>query len=280
MSSVLGLLSQVNPLLLGAAAGALGAIVGFPLGRAAERFVKWPHTATLVTVLFVVGLPRLVVGMVEVQNRGPSYEAVLEEMKKYEVFQALVESYPESGVEIRAALEPILKEMPKDTSARVEVASRVIISKYVNKSIAKASDATLVEMLSLNALNLSKMTSTPQLCVDYYLGRGSFVAPGNFTSDDVIREGRVKAALLRSAVKSPSMPEKYLTSDEIGPELLRRYKDLKLDVAGLTKVAKIAELDPVEGCRIATDFSKALAGTEDQSSALLVKSLMKAGETP
>lgn len=280
MSSAASLLSGINPVILAGLAGALGAVVGFPLGRAAERFVKWPHTATVVTVLFVVGLPRLAVGLVEAQNRGPSYEAVLEEMKKYDVFQALVESYPESEAEIRAAIEPLLKEMPKDLKARVEMASRVIISKYVEKSITKASDAALAEMLALNALNQSRMAATPKLCVDYYLGRGALGASGNFTPDDVIREGRVKASLLRSAAKSPSTPARYLTADEIGAMLVKRYEDLKLDLNGLTKVGKVAELDPVEGCRVATEFSKALAGTDDKSSALLVKSLMKAGETP
>lgn len=275
MSAILAFLSEINPIVLGGMAGALGGAVGVLAGRWAKQFIKWPHTELVVTIFLMIVLPKLVVDLVEARDRSPSIEAVMKEVKKQDIFQALIESYPDSEAEFRAALQPILNEKPKDISARVEVASRLIVSRYVEKSIATASDGALAELLALNALTMSRLAAEPKLCVDYYLGRGSIGQSGNFSWEDLLREARVKASLLRTAVKSPSRPAVYWTMEEIGTELVKRYGDLKLDVQGLAKLEKVAELDPVEGCRIATDFAKALAGSDDKSSALLMKSLMK-----
>lgn len=230
---------------------------------------------TLLSMGTMYGAARLL----EYTQRNRNINESIAFIEKEKIFSTIFRLYPEAKERVRTELDAIYRSN-QDARARAETFSRVLIQEYFQKSVPLASNESIAEFLSWNAMLVGRLQTDPVACVDYYLGRRTPDVRIEGADYSVSRrEGDLKAAVIASAkeAQSPALP--YASMDEAMSVLAERYMKSRQDFSTAAKLEKVGELPADEGCRVARAFSSALAEGTPTESARLYKHFTKAGLT-
>jgi len=257
--------------LIGALAGALGALVTTPIkSKGARRFIP------LLCAIVAINLARSYIS--DLRDKYGYIESMNEAMnalKEQRLFSVLIKYHPEAEDQLREGFKQILLTIPTDqVAAASQHLSAEVVNRFLEKHMITASNQSIYLMLKFNAQVLDTLQD-PRDCVGYFLGTS--VNP-NALSADVIKEGsNLKANIIESSINNPSAPSKASHIEDVTTPLLQEYQRHGYSPDDLTKTQLVSTLPPVDGCRVATSFSNALASMDETQAAYVFKNLMLFG---
>ncbi len=260
--------------IFGAFGGALGAVIGALLSKIFKS-EKTSRIVTIICVVLAIQLPNHIIPQLK-KDIAPAQ--VLNQLKEQRLFSVIFRLHPEAEIEMKSKMEDVINNSPSDqVFLKAQAASAEFVAKYFNKHLVSASDEVTHKMLQHNVAVMKKFQNKPALCVGYYLGNPQF-AKDDVTNDFVIEESNIKADIIESSVSNPSLPPKAASTDDLIKIIAVAYQQKGYDLNDLTKIDRVGTLPPVEGCKIAMEFSEALASIDAKQSAYVFKNLIYLSE--
>lgn len=257
-------------MIFGALAGAIGGLLGSVLSRI---FKKEALTGLVAMVCVIVSVQVLNQILPDLKSDSTS-DAVMEELKKQKIFTAIFRFHPEAEAELRSKMTSVVSGTSSEQAFyEAQAASAEVVSKYIERHLATASDQATYDLLKRNAFVMAGFQDRPNLCVSYYLGRPNF-SREDLTPEFIAEESNVKANVVESSGLNPSPTLEAAGIDEIVEVIAKEYQRRGYDLQGLTKIEQVASLPPAEGCKIALDFSRALASLDMKQASHVFKSLL------
>jgi hypothetical protein len=270
VTSFLSLPNVVIYAIFGAIGGALGSLVGSLL----SKIFKKEKLSGIITIVFVVLAIQLPNHILPQMKKAAAPNQVMQELKGQRLFSVIFRLHPEAEEELKLKMTDVINNSPNDqVFYKAQAASAEIVAKYLNKHMVSASDEVTYKQIQREAKVIASFQNKPQLCVSYYFGNPQF-SKDDITPEFLNEESNLKADLIESSVSNPSMPPKAASIDEIINIIAESYQKNGYDLQGLAKIDQVATLPPAEGCKIAIDFSKALAAMEQKQAAYVFKNLL------
>ncbi len=260
--------------IFGAIGGALGSLIGYALSKIFKKDKLSDKLSGGITIVCIILAIQFTNHFVPEFKNKTAPAKIMSELKEQRLFSVIFRLHPEAEEEFKEKMINIMENIPSDqVFFSAQAASAELVTMYLNMHMISASEEMTYKQIQREAKIIDSFKNKPQLCVSYYLGSPKF------TKDDISEEflneeSNLKADLIESSVKNPSMPPKAASTDEIINIIAESYQKNGYDLQGLEKLGQITSLTPEEGCKIATDFSKALASMEQKQSSYVFKNLL------
>jgi len=256
--------------ILGAVSGVFGSVIGSLLSKA-FKLKKTSRIVTIFCIFLAIQVPSHIVPKLQ-KHIAPAQ--VLIQLKEQRLFALIFRLHPEAEGEMKAKMKEVIDNSSSDQLyLRAQAASAELVAKYFTKHLVSASDEMTYKMLRRNVEVMKMFKNKPILCVGYYLGKPQF-SKEDITNDFVTEQTNLKADIIESSVSNPSLPPKAANVDALIKIIAVVYQQKDYDLNDLAKIDQVGTLPPVEGCKIATEFSEALAFLDAKQSAYVFKNLI------
>lgn len=274
---------RFNSMIATGVMGGIGGLIGYLIG---SQFKSdgLKRLVPIVCVVLAIQVPKAVKPYLQ-----ESYKEVLQEkelnktfneIEKQRLITVLFYYHPEAKAEFRASFDKAIlnkSAIRGGVEAVMQQELSNIVAKYFEKHLMAASDESIYNLLQRNLANLKKFQGRPELCVGYYLGNPRFAA-SDLTPEFLTEEGNLKADVIESSVKEPSLPPQAANLDELANTLLEGYTQKGYSPDGLSKIGDVGTLPPIEGCRVAIEFSDVIASLDQNAGPRLFKNLTYLGQ--
>lgn len=273
-------------LALAAVFGVIASVIGFGIGTALSKLfnvkniVQW---TVLICVVASVKMPNVIKPYFETRFGAKIEEnrikTVMQDIEKLEFFSVIFEHHPEAKDQFTSAVRGIIFDDDIDQNEKrrlVQQTSAKITNGYYNQYLPLASDALLNRQIDRNLEVLLQFQDRPELCVGYYLGLPIFTA-SDFPTGFVETESDFKADVILAAINTPYVPSQAPSIDDLINIVIEAYQAKEADLGNLSKLNILLDLDAREACDIAIEFSDVLASLDDETSALVLRGLLLAG---
>lgn len=270
ITSFLSLPNIVIYAIFGAIGGVLGALIGAGFSKAFKK-EKLSRIITIICVVLAIQLPNHIIPQLK-KDAAPSQ--VMNELKQQRLFSVIFRLHPEAEHDLKRKMTEIINNSPSDqVFYKAQAASAEIVAKYLNKHMVSASDEMTFKKIQREAKVIASFQNKPQLCVSFYLGNPQF-SKDDITPEFLAEESSLKADLIESSINNPSLPPKAASIDEIINIIAQSYQKNGYDLQSLAKIDQVANLPPAEGCKIAIEFTKALASMGQKQASYVFKNLL------
>lgn len=260
--------------IFGAIGGALGALVGSFL----SKVFKKEKITQIVVIIFIVLSTQLPKHVLPELKKDVVPAQVLEQLKEHRLFSVIFRLHPEAEIEMKERMRDVINNAPADqVFLKAQAVSAEVVAKYFNKYLVSASDEVTHKMLNRSVAVMKKFQHKPELCVSYYLGQPQFNKE-DIPEDFITEQSNLKADIIESAVNNPSLPPKAASIDELLEIIALSYQQNGYDLANLEKIGLVGTLPADEGCRVALEFSNALATLDVKQSSYVFKNLLYLSE--
>jgi hypothetical protein len=158
-----------------------------------------------------------------------------------------------------------------------QLASSQIISKYIDRHMLSSSDMALHNFLVQQRVAMLTLQGEPDDCRRFFLGypvRSQDAT--NQVKTFLENISNAKAEVVESSVSNPSLATKE-TPDAVAADLMNEYRKNGYAAEDLGKVSEIANLPPVDACRVGTEFTSILASFDPTKGWQILKNLILAG---
>lgn len=247
--------------------GVLGGLVGVAVRRWIDG--RWAYLVPMLIGFAVANASANLIADAQAGDREA--KKLVAELAETEPMKTIIRLEPP----VRGELEKgIVSAMRGGTAEQKVAAARGVAGNIVKVrfagAIPSAGAAQLHRAAASELAALRALESRPTLCVDLYLGRG-------LPNIDQIEPGigkemlAAKAAVIESAATRPEKLETLLTQNEIIGLITRAAEARGGDHSALSKIGRIAELPPEEGCAIATRIETLLVDLDPKETAAVMK---------
>jgi hypothetical protein len=249
--------------------GALGVLVGMFARRWADG--RWAYLVPMLIGFAVANASANLIADAQAGDRQA--KKLVAELAVTEPLKTIIRLEPPVRGELEEGIVRALKG--GTTEQKSAMARRVavnIVQVRFARAVPSAGAAQIHRTVATELAGLRALESRPTLCVDVYLGRG-------LPNIDQIEPGigkemlAAKAAVIESAATRPEKLENLLTLNEIMGLFTRAAKARGGDNSALSKIGRIAELPPEEGCAIATQIETLLVDLDPKETAAVMKTL-------
>lgn len=256
--------------IFGGVGGAIGTLVGSALGRLFK--IKWLTWASqILCFVLAIQLPKLIVPGLEKET---AVAEAMQNFKSNRLYAIIFRQHPEAELEMKQNLALAINKFNSGESYSVaQDLTNKLVAKYFAQHINSTSDVSIYNVLKENAQAIQKFNSNPELCVNYYLGNPKF-KKGEIDDELISKETDLKADVIESSINNPSPLSTPGTLEDLSKILVGSYVSNGFDVSEMGKLEQLTTLPPVQGCKIATDFTIALASLDSKRAAYVFKSLM------
>jgi hypothetical protein len=273
-SIVTSFLSLPNIVITAIFAG-IGGLIGVLIGESLRKYYKKNKLSAILPLLLGLSAAHFGDDILHQMKMDAAPNQVVQELKEeLRVFEIIFRLHPEAEEEYKLKMTDVLNNSSSDqeVSYKSQAAHSQFVTKYLNKHMMYASDEMIYKLIQREAKVIASFQNKPQFCVSYYLGTTQF-SKDDITPEFLNEDSNLKADLIESSISNPSIPHKAASIDEIANVIVEAYKKSGYDLRGLAKLNQVASLPPAEGCKIAIDFSNAIASMDQKQAAYVFKNL-------
>ena len=257
--------------------GAVGGLAGALISRLVTGTAKRTTVGTVISVVCVMGAIALGNVVVSQQQEKIELETAMRGIEAHRLFAVLFKYHPQAESQMRTSLAQIFHRTPPDQIAQqASVMAAQIINTYVQQDILRASDASVAAMLSEDLTMETRLQPHPQACVDYYQGR-PVSSPDLVSPADVAHISDLKADIIEAAFTHPSPPPAHPDMDAVVTQLVAGYHAKGYDPQDMAQLGRVDKLPPVQGCKLAIEFSDVLASMPAAQASTIFKSFLEIG---
>lgn len=246
-------------------------VLGGLVGSLAQRRIggRW---ATLVPILLSFSVGNATANLIaNAQASGRDAKKLIAELADTDPLKTIIRFEPS----VRAELERgVAQAVASGTMEQKEAAARSVVGSIVEvrfaKAISSAGAAQVHRVAAAELAVLHALERRPPLCVGVYLGRG--LPSINDIEAGIGRELlAAKAAVIESAATRPEKLDTLLSLNQIMGLISRAAEARGGDYSSLSKMARVAELPPEEGCTIAIKIQTLLVDLDPKDTAAVMK---------
>jgi hypothetical protein len=256
--------------LFGATFGAMGVLVGVIMTKKIKS-KKTSQAVAIVCLIFSIQISNSIVHFLQ-KEFVP--KQIVKQLESNRLFAVIFRLHPEAVGEFETRYKELLKSniSGNELSLKSQEISAELVQKYFQKHLMSASDSATKTLLERNVVVMKSFKSQPSICVNYYLGKPGYdkkILTENFIKE----ETEIKADIIQSSINRPSFT-KVADLNSLIKIIALSYKKKGYDLDNLKKIDQVETIPPEEGCKIATEFSDALASLDEKEAAYVFKNLL------
>jgi hypothetical protein len=256
--------------IIGAAGGAVGALLGQAIARA-FKISKAVPIAGLITGIIAIQLANIYLPKI---GASVVVDTTMSDLSQRRLYRTLFRFHPEAEPELRARMTAIIESAPEDEIfLQVQAASAELVDKYLTMDLPSLPDAMMHKLLLRQVEVMQQFQGKPASCVAYYLGKPKFER-GELAPEFIEIESNLKADAFEGAAANPTKLTKPADEADLGEELALAYVARGYPVEDLEKLGSVEALPAEEGCRLALQFVDAITALGPAQSAYLFKNLL------
>ncbi len=200
---------------------------------------------------------------------------VMNSLKENRLISIIFRLHPEAADETEAKYKKLLSSniSGDQLSLKSQTIGAELVQKYFQKHLISASDKATYALLKRNVAVMKSFQDKPSACVSYYLGISNF-NKDDLTEDFIKKETDMKADIIESSINNPSLPPQAASTESLIEIIALSYRNKGYDLGHLQKIDQVENLPPEEGCKIATEFSDAIASLDEERSSYVFKNLL------